>query len=325
MPLRRLPPHRRPRQRCKMTVTFDRLSKIFNALTPNTVNKSPRLLFFEHGWFGVAKLPRPLDEAIRDRDHAEVERLLAKGANPNLSSHFSGPALKEAVTTGDLSLVKLIVEKGGDINGVNTANATALHAAISDLRGRPEQQEVMEYLLSQNPRLDIKSSAGDTPLEWARQLGDEKGERILAKASGTDTLDELKPFLQADGSYQFKATMKREPNYIKIVVPDFRNAEFYADIKDEKVSLYNPTRLALQKATDLFGLADAKIAYRGNAKDGFKMNLVPASVWRAQEAQLAESQRLFDDLLQSGLPTAEDVQPLKPISFKPKANPPGLT
>lgn len=304
-----------------MTVIFERLSKIFNALTPNTVNKSPRALYFEHGKFGILKTARPLDIALMNRDQAQAEALLAKGANPNLCTHFSGPALNEAVKTGQLPLVKLIIEHGGDINGVNTANATALHTAISELRHRPEQKEILEYLLAQNPRLDIKSSCNDTPLEWARQLEDAQGERLLAKAAGIDTLDRLKPFLQTDGSYLFNANLERTQTQIKVSVPDFLEMEYYIEIQNNKIDLEHVEKGALLRASELFGLDDAKVGYRGNATDGYKMELVPAGIWRAKEAQLAESQRLFDDLLQNGLPTGQEVQPMKPISFKPKANP----
>ena len=302
---------------------FYRLSRIFNALIPNTVNKSPRVLFFERGKFGILKTARPLDEALRAHDHALVEELLKKGANPNLCTHFTGPALNEAVRTGDLALVKTIVEHGADINGVNTANTCALHQAVSELRSSPSQKDILEYLLSRNPRLDIKNSCDMTPLEWARQLDNAECERILGKASGIDPLAELKPFLQQDGSYLFDATMERMPtNSIKIDVPSFRKLYFYARIEDGEINLKPLGEEIAKKAATIFGLEDAKIGYRGNAADGYKLEIVPAGVWRAQAEQEAEAKRVFDDILHNGIPTAQDVQPLKPITFKPKANPP---
>jgi ankyrin repeat protein len=249
-----------------MTVIFERLSKVFNALIPNTVNKSPRMIFFEHGKFGIAKTARPLDEALRAHDHAEVERLLKKGANPNLRTHFTGPALNEAVRTGDLALVKTVIEHGGDINGVNMADTCALHMAVSELRDLPQQKDILEYLLSLNPRLDIKNSCHATPLEWAKQLGDEEGERVLAKAAGVDPLVELKPFLQKDGSYLFDAKVELlETNSLRIDVPSFRKFYTYVKVKDNDVELEPVAKAIAGTASTVFGLEDAKIGYRGNA------------------------------------------------------------
>jgi hypothetical protein len=306
-----------------MTAEIPLLSKIFNALIPNTVNKSPRAIVFEHGRPVILKGPRPLDVALQNHDKAEAERLLKKGANPNLCSHFSGPALNEAVKTGDIALVKLIVENGGNVNGVNTANTTALHTAISELRHVrvAEQKEIMEYLLEKGARLDTKNSCDMTPLEWAKQLGDAQSESILAKASGVDLLDELKPFLQQDGSYQFNVTLERMPKSIKIDVPDFRDFYFYANIDDGKIDLKPVGAQISRKVSEVFGLDDARIGYRGDADNGYKMEIIPAGVWRAQEEREAEAQRIFDNLLAKGIPTAGDVQAMKPISFKPKTNP----
>ena len=151
-----------------MTIIFEKLSRAFNKLRPDTVNKSPWLLTTE----GIATLPRPLDLAIRARDHASVQKLLDLGAKPNLNTHFSGPALNEAVRIQDLSMVQRVVRGGGDVDGANKAGSTPLHEAAA-LYDRHAAVLIAEFLLGKGARLDLKNDMGFTPAEWARELGNQ--------------------------------------------------------------------------------------------------------------------------------------------------------
>lgn len=168
-----------------MAVYFERLSKIFNALRGQDVNKSPVLFYaFDHGAFnaGYVTQPRILDLAIRARNHADVQRLLGLGANPNLNTHFSGPAVNEAVRTGDLSMVGRIVRGGGDVNTVNKAGSMSLHEAVA-LYDNVASLAIIDYLLEKGARLDMKNSMDCTPAEWARQLGKQEALARLETAA----------------------------------------------------------------------------------------------------------------------------------------------
>jgi hypothetical protein len=156
-----------------MTIYFEKLSKVFNALRDQGVNKSPVLFYaFDHGRLNVGYVtqPRLLDIVIRNGSHAHVNLLLKAGANPNLTTHFSGPATNEAVRTGDMSMVDLIVKGGGDVNMPNKAGSMSLHEAVS-YHDTAVSVQMIDYLLEKGARLDMKNSLGMTPAEWARQLG----------------------------------------------------------------------------------------------------------------------------------------------------------
>lgn len=155
-----------------MTIFFVKLSKVFNALRGHDVNKSPVLFYaFDHGELnaGYVTQPRLLDLAIRRGHHQAVGDLLQRGANPNLNTHFSGPAVNEAVRTGDLEMLDIVVKGGGDVNAINKAGAMSLHEAVT-LNDKTVSLQMIDYLLDKGARLDGKNSLDMTPVQWAHQL-----------------------------------------------------------------------------------------------------------------------------------------------------------
>lgn len=169
-----------------------KLSKVFNALRPETVNKSPVVFYaFDHGRLngGYVTTPRPLDLAIRSGDHAAVQSLLDRGAKPNLNTHFSGPAVNEAVRTGDLLMIDLVVQGGGDVNAPNKAGAMSLHEAVP-YHDTAVSLQMIDYLLDKGARLDMKNSVDCTPAEWARRLGRPEA---LARLEAAAALKNVQP------------------------------------------------------------------------------------------------------------------------------------
>lgn len=168
-----------------MTIFFVKLSKAFNALRGHDVNKSPVLFYaFDHGELNAGYLtqPRLLDLAIRRGHHQDVGYLLQLGANPNLNTHFSGPAVNEAVRTGDLKMLDIVVKGGGDVNATNKAGAMSLHEAVS-LHDKTVSLQMIDYLLDKGARLDGKNSLDMTPLQWARKLNNPEAAARLEAAA----------------------------------------------------------------------------------------------------------------------------------------------
>jgi ankyrin repeat protein len=62
-------------------------------------------------------LNEQLVEAARQGDVASVTKLLNDGADPNAKNEDGVPVSWQAIAAGNLQLIRLLVEKGADING----------------------------------------------------------------------------------------------------------------------------------------------------------------------------------------------------------------
>jgi hypothetical protein len=162
-------------------IEYTKLSNLFNRLTKETPNKAPVVFYSEKGTpFGMAKLPRPLDLAIRARDKDQVLSLLAAGADPNLTTDFSGPALNEAVDINDPEMVKILLQHKADVNKANTAGSTPMHRAVSPMfKGDSQNLEIIKLLLAQDPDLHAKNCVRDTPLAAARRFGQHEAIKLM--------------------------------------------------------------------------------------------------------------------------------------------------
>jgi ankyrin repeat protein len=124
----------------------------------------------------------PLMRAARTGDVAVIEALLDGGANPFIAlpdgtnalllaagqgyGGVRGDGIRIVVPTAEnaAEAVRLLLDRGVDIDSFTTAGNTALHAAIN--RGDP----VVRVLASRGARL-IRNKAGATPLDLASGTG----------------------------------------------------------------------------------------------------------------------------------------------------------
>ena len=68
--------------------------------------------------------------AIRDRDLAGLEKLMASGADPNQGDpEFGIPPLSWAAMHGDTATARLLIDRGADVNVADKAGYRALHSA----------------------------------------------------------------------------------------------------------------------------------------------------------------------------------------------------
>jgi hypothetical protein len=132
------------------------------------------------GNINVAPGSTPLYRAVRAIDLASVKLLVDAGANPALALKDGSTPLmaaaglgaprggdEEVTEAGDrndpVDVMKLLVEKGADVNAVNNLGMTPMHYAVQ--RG---VDRIIEYLASKGARFDIKNKQGRTPAELAR-------------------------------------------------------------------------------------------------------------------------------------------------------------
>ncbi len=118
----------------------------------------------------------PFLRAALAGDIQVMRLLLSKGADPNIATEAGTTALMAAAgvnwMTGQtytesnaalMEAVKLCMEKGGDVNATNSMGVTAVIGAAN--RG---SDDIIEFLVKNGARLDVKDKEGRTPLVWAQ-------------------------------------------------------------------------------------------------------------------------------------------------------------
>lgn len=125
----------------------------------------------------------PLFRAIRSTDLVVVRLLMDKGANPSVKTKDGSTPLMvasglgarrsgdEEVTEAEgradpLEAIKLFLQAGADINGVNIAGNTAMHYAAQTGANR-----IVEFLATSGAKLDVKNKDSKTPLDMALAPG----------------------------------------------------------------------------------------------------------------------------------------------------------
>src|ERR1700733_9411481 len=122
----------------------------------------------------------PFLRAAKAGDTEVIQILLAKGADPKLTTKFgmtpvmaaAGLGTKEEDTTGRkktetqaISSIKLCLDAGADVNAIDNQGDTALHGAA-----QKGYDQVVQFLVDRGAKLDIKDKKGRTPLDAAMGL-----------------------------------------------------------------------------------------------------------------------------------------------------------
>jgi ankyrin repeat protein len=103
---------------------------------------------------------RDLLLAIRDGDHARVQKLLRAGADVNTRDFDGTTALMHSVIESDVTMMKLLLDSGAEVNAKNTLGSTALMYAAVNL-------EKARLLLDRGADLNVRGKSGATPMSVA--------------------------------------------------------------------------------------------------------------------------------------------------------------
>jgi ankyrin repeat protein len=164
---------------------------------PNVRLKRP-ILGRHHTPTGDASLGQgttPLARAAKSNDLEVMKTLLDAGADPTLTLKDRTTTLMIAAAGGavvgayagaipvteeaSLQAIKMLAERGVDVNAFNTNGQTAVHLAVA--RGA---QSIVKYLAGQGAKLDMKNKQGRTPLDIALGVGGGRGTRAAAAGGG---------------------------------------------------------------------------------------------------------------------------------------------
>ncbi|MEC7702877.1 MAG: ankyrin repeat domain-containing protein [Pseudomonadota bacterium] len=159
----------------------------YNAITDfqgTGINKAPIKVAIDSDGIHFLKLPRQLDIAVKANDLKKAEELLIAGANPNLTTHFSGPALNDSTEWGaHLDMMKLLVKYKADVNTPNNAGTLPLTKVIW-ANGFQGSDEAFEYLLGQgaDPDLIIPiDNQNMSPRDWVEHKKADNLQKILER------------------------------------------------------------------------------------------------------------------------------------------------
>lgn len=127
--------------------------------------------------------PNQLFAAVLRNDVAEVDRLLAEGANPNEGRFIGSPALILALMQKSAPMAKALLEKGADPKGTDGAGSTTLMWAVAN--ETPDVGLVAE-LLRRGIDPNAANKMGDNALAWAMRRGHTPVMELLKKHGASD-------------------------------------------------------------------------------------------------------------------------------------------
>ncbi|XP_005994187.1 cyclin-dependent kinase 4 inhibitor D [Latimeria chalumnae] len=104
-------------------------------------------------------------QAMMFGNHFIAEELLKCGADPNVQDAHGNTPAHDAVRTGFLETLQVLVENGANVNLPDGGGSLPIHLAV-----REHREDMVKYLAPKS-NLRHKDSWGQTPLELAAASG----------------------------------------------------------------------------------------------------------------------------------------------------------
>jgi ankyrin repeat protein len=203
---------------------------------------------------------------IRENHLAQLKALLGQDSNPNVSDSRGITPLMYAAEVGSLDAMRLLIDRGADVNAQNAFGSTALMWSVSDpgkvrilldhgaqvntaaRSGRTAliiaaftnpSAEVVRLLLAKGAKVDVIDQRHVTPLNAATFGNDTATVRLLLEAGAdletADTFIGLTPLMNAAGNRNVEA--------VKLLLT--KGAKVNAVSKTEACPRFKPERLNL--------------------------------------------------------------------------------
>lgn len=186
--------------------------------------------------FGIIRMKTYAGAYADPKDKVEIAKLLLnKGAHANTVTKLGTPLLS-AVQQNFSKMVKLLVDRGADVNLQNESGTTPLKQACFN-----ESFEIAKYLVENNADINRSDNEGFTPLMFAAGKGNEKLSEYLIDR-GADLNSENRDgitalFLAASGGYaeSTKLLLMREAKFSVVDKYPYETAKSHKFIVEQNL------------------------------------------------------------------------------------------
>lgn len=127
----------------------------------------------------------PIYAATRDIMNGETDLVAAKwlvenGVYVNGRDYIGWTPLLQAAEHSDLEYVKLLVEKGADVNAITDSDRDCDKSSVLSLACDYSSLEIIKYLIEKGAKIDVRPPDGRTPLICAcdRLKKEEEGREV---------------------------------------------------------------------------------------------------------------------------------------------------
>lgn len=192
----------------------------------------------------------PLYEAMKSGSMKLVEVLLEKGADPSFQDESCQTPLHFAIKTGNLELFKFLLEKGANLNVCDKFKETLIHFGVKN-----GNLEFVKLMLEKGTDVNTQDFFKNTPLHFAVENGNlelvkcllEKGAKIEAKRNcGRRPLH-----LAASGSHEEIVHFLLEKGADVNASNDEEKTPLIEAIKALKATNINIVKLLINKGADV--------------------------------------------------------------------------
>jgi uncharacterized protein len=139
------------------TKAYPKLDTVIDSCSIKEINQVN-----SHGLSALAIACQSVDKVT---NISTIYKLIEKGANTNITTKFGSTLLYLAVTSDNIELINLLIEKGNDVNKKNNSKRSPVSATC--LQSSSNASQILQILFNKGANLNCVDIYGDTPLHDA--------------------------------------------------------------------------------------------------------------------------------------------------------------